>query len=98
MKKALPKFTGRLPSLVVIADDCFVNLGKWGCGPLQRALTRKSHGLFHCSKFRVIGAVALFWIERTDPVEYALASIANPNAAPTAVLPLELLDVLKTKP
>ncbi len=102
VEKALPKFTGNVPSLVVIADDCFVNLGKWGYGPLQVALTRQSlaygDGLFHDPAKRTIGAVALFWIGRTDPVEYALASIANPNAAPAAELPKELLEILKTKP
>ncbi|MGH9533809.1 MAG: hypothetical protein ACRD2E_03010 [Terriglobales bacterium] len=102
VKKALPKFTGRAPSLVVVADYCFVPLGMWGYAPLQMALTQASaaygDGLFQGPGYQAVGAVALFWICRTSPVEYALASIANPNAAPSARLPQELLGVLRTEP
>jgi hypothetical protein len=35
VEKARPKFTGSTPSLLVIADDCFVNLGEWGMGAAE---------------------------------------------------------------
>jgi hypothetical protein len=44
VKKAHPKFSGNQPSIVVLSDDCRVNLGEWGWGPLQMALSRDSIG------------------------------------------------------
>ncbi len=101
--KALPKSTGARPTLIVISDDCFVNLGEWGYGPLQMALTQLSigygPGLFHEPDYRVVGGVALFWVRRvTDhKVEYSSICLANPNAG-AASLPPELASKLCTKP
>ena len=101
--KALPKFTGAKPTLLVISDDCFVNLAEWGYGPLQMALMQRSlgygPGLFHDPAHRAVGGVALFWASRFTEHEVGYSSIclANPNAG-TASLPLELVSKLCTKP
>src|SRR5712692_1911678 len=66
VQKAQPKFSGTFPTLVVISDDCFVNLGDWGWGPLQLALLQRSlaygDGLFHQDQYQSVGGVCLFWV------------------------------------
>jgi hypothetical protein len=103
--KPLPKFSGKMPSLVVVSDDCFVNLGEWGWGPLQMALLQKSiaygPGLFHRPDYSTIGAVCLFWSVATfgqHGVEYKSICLANPNAAPEAAVPPEMVTRLTTLP
>jgi len=104
-KKALEKFSGNHPSLVVISDDCFVNLTEWGWGPLTMALTQNAlggygPGLFLQPEYSAIGAVCLFQIvyyaDRTE-VEYHALSVANPNAMPSAIVPDEVVKRLTTK-
>ena len=101
--KALPKFSGNAPSLLVISDDCFVNLGKWGCGPMKMALTESGlgygDGLFQKPGYHVLGGVALYWIKETDPsdVHYASICLPNPNAS-SAALPAGLVSQLCTLP
>lgn len=67
VEKARPKFSGKCPSLLVVSDDCFVNLGEWGWGPVQMALLHKSiaygGGLFHRPNYANIGAACLFWLD-----------------------------------
>jgi hypothetical protein len=102
--KALPKFTGTAPSLIVISDDCFVNLGEWGWGPLAMALTQRSiaygPGLFHDPACSTIGGVCLFWLSRANEegVGYASLCMANPNALPSAALPPEMVTRICTTP
>ena len=81
--KALPKFTGTAPSLIVVSDDCFVNLGEWGWGPPTMALTQRSiaygPGLFHDPAYATIGGVCLFWLSRVNEtgVQYAIRAGAK---------------------
>ena len=102
--KALKKFTGAAPSLIVISDDCFVNLGEWGWGPPTMALTRRSigygSGLFHDPVYATIGGVCLFWLSRANEkgVEYASLCVPNPNALQSAALPPEMVARIRTVP
>jgi hypothetical protein len=103
VKKALPKFTGNAPSLIVIADDCYVNLGEWGWGPPMMALIHRSlgygDGLFRNPDYSKVGAVCLFWERVSDTgVNYASICIANPNAMPSAALPAEVAAGIRTEP
>lgn len=103
VEKARPKFSGNAPSLIVIADDCFVNLGEWGWWPFQMALTTKAiawgDGLFHKPEYANIGAVSLFWVRvRGHAVEYNSLCLANPHATASAAMPAELVRRLCTKP
>jgi hypothetical protein len=101
VKKALPKFSGRGPSIVFITDDCFVNLGEWGWGPPQMALLQNSSaygpGLFHLPDYATIGAVCLFWEKAQagqNGIEYNIICAANPNAMCSAKIPEQLLNAL----
>jgi hypothetical protein len=105
-EKALPKFSGNHPSLVVISDDCFVNLTEWGWGPLTMALTQNAvggygPGLFLQPEYSTIGAVCLFqtvyYADRTE-IEYHALSVANPNAMSSAIVPDEVVKRLTIKP
>lgn len=102
--KALPKFTGRAPSLIVISDDCFVNLGEWGLGPPNMALTQRSiaygPGLFHDPAYVTIGGVCLFWLSQANDngVGYASLCVTNPHALPSAALPPEMVASISTAP
>ena len=100
VEKAGPKFTGKSPSLIMISDDCFVNLGDWGWGPLQMALTQNSiawgEGLFRQSKYNNVGAVGLFWLGQG--AQYRSICIANPNAFSTAMLHADFVGKLITPP
>ena len=97
VKKAMPKFTGKVPSLIVISDDCFVNIGTWGTGPVTMALTEQSAtygpGVFRDPAYATVGGVCLFWMRRVAEGELVFASVCvtNPWALPTAVLPDELV-------
>ena len=104
VEKALPKFSGNFPSLVVISDDCFVNLAEWGWGPLTMALTQNAVGgygprLFVQSTYSTIGAVCLF---RTvlyagkNEVEYQALCLGNPNTKPSAAVPEMVVKRLTT--
>ncbi len=101
--KACPKFSGNMPSIVVVSDDCFLNLGEWGWGPLQMALLQKSiaygDGLFHRSEYANIGAVCLFWPQAYwgKILQYKSLCMANPNAAQTAAVPVDMVARLSTK-
>jgi hypothetical protein len=103
VEKAAPKFSGNFPSLIVISDDCFVNLGNWGWGPLRVALTGSTlgygDGLFKIPGYSAIGGVALLWVKSVSPkgVEYAALCMENPNATSSAKLPVELIKRLCTK-
>lgn len=104
VEKARPKFSGNAPSIVVVSDDCFLNLGEWGWGPLQMALLQKSiaygDGLFHKSEFANLGAVCLFWnvlYLGKGLIEYKSLCLANPNAAQSAAVPADLVARLSTK-
>ena len=103
-EKARPKFTGAVPSLLVIADDCFVNLGEWGWGPLKMALTSRTigygDGLFHDVRFSVLGGIALFRVSGVDDrdVKYSCICLPNPNAMRTASLPDGFAANLTTVP
>jgi hypothetical protein len=102
--KALPKFSGNVPSIVVVSDDCRVNLGEWGWGPLQMALLQKSaawgDGLFHKSEYANLGAVCLFWevLYVGRSLECKSLFMANPNAVPSAAVPADMVARLSTKP
>jgi hypothetical protein len=86
VEKARPKFSGSIPSLVVISDDCFVNLGEWGWGPLQMALSRASAaygaGLFQKDEFANVGAVCTFWLPSYfgKGIEHKSICMANPSS------------------
>lgn len=100
VEKARPKFTGLTPSLLVIADDCFVSLGAWGWGPLTMGLTSKTigygDGLFHEIPYSVLGGVALFRVSGVNErdVNYSSLCLPNQNAMRTAMLPNELVSEL----
>jgi hypothetical protein len=100
VEKARPKFSGNAPSIVVVSDDCFVNLGEWGWEPLQMALLQKSvaygKGLFHGPEYANVGAVCLFWI--ASSFKYKSLCMVNPNAVPMAVVPADLATRLSTRP
>jgi len=105
-EKALPKFGGKRPSLVVISDDCFVNLAEWGWGPLTMALTQNvvggyGPGVFLQPEYSTIGAMCLFqtvyYADRTE-IEYHALCVANPNAKPSAIVPEEVVKRLTIKP
>ena len=100
VEKARPEFSGRSPSLLVIADDCFVNLGNWGWGPLQMALTQNSiawgPGLFNRIGYEKIGGVSLFWLG--NDIRYRSICFKNPNALPSAALPPGMAANLTTEP
>jgi hypothetical protein len=104
VEKARPKFTGSIPSLLVIADDCFVNLGDWGWGPLKLALTSKTigygDGLFQEIPYSVLGGVSLFRVSGVNEryVKYSSLCLPNQNAMSLAVLPNELVSHLSTVP
>jgi hypothetical protein len=106
VEKARPKFSGNQPGIVVPSDDCRVNLGEWGWGPLQMALSQNcvggyGPGLFHEPAYSVIGAVCLFWsvsVSGRGGIEYHALCMRNPNAVPTAVVPQEVETLLTTKP
>jgi hypothetical protein len=104
VEKARPKFTGSTPSLLVIADDCFVNLGEWGWGPLKMALTSKTigygDGLFHEIPYSVLGGVSLFRVSGVDErdVKYSSLCLPNQNAMGAATLPNDLVSHLCTIP
>jgi hypothetical protein len=104
VEKARPKFTGSTPSLLVIADDCFVNLGEWGWGPLKMALTSKTiaygNGLFHEIPYSVLGGVSLFRVSGVDErdVKYSCLCLPNQDAMKAAMLPYELVSGLCTMP
>jgi hypothetical protein len=102
--KALPKFSGDAASLIVISDDCLVNLGEWGWGPLKMALTQRSigygPGLFNEPAYSTVGGVALLWVSRVTGygVQYASICLPNENAGPSASLPSALVSALCTRP
>ena len=105
VEKALPKFTGNFPSLVVISDDCFVNLAEWGWGPLTMALTQNAFGgygpgLFLQPEYSSIGAVCLFrsvlYLGKNE-VEYQTFCLGNPNATSSAAVPETVVKRLTTK-
>jgi hypothetical protein len=105
VNKALPKFTGKAPTILFIADDCFMHVGEWGHGPLQMALTQNSitygPGLFNLLEYATIGAVCLFWdlaIAGKPGIQYNTTSLVNPNAAPSAKIPDHLFQVLQRAP
>jgi hypothetical protein len=104
LAKAMPKFTGNVPSIVFISDDCFMNLIEWGWGPLQMATTRRSiaygDGLFHQPSYSVIGAVCLFRAVSylgKNKVDYESLCLANPNAKSAAIPPQVVSRLLKTR-
>jgi hypothetical protein len=98
------KFSGNAPSILFISDDCFINLGAFGYGPLQMALLQKSlaygDGLFQNPEYSNIGAVFLFWWI-LDPekhrIEYNSIGMGNPNALPKAAVPSEMFARLTTR-
>ena len=99
VEKALPKFSGTVPSLVAITDDCFVSLGDWGPIPLEMALTESSvafgKGLFHDPKYSTVGGVFCFWVSAASAaVKFRFLFLQNPNALPTAALPPNLMQLL----
>jgi hypothetical protein len=105
VEKALPKFSGNHPSLVVISDDCFVSLGEWGWGPLAMALTQNvvggyGPGLFLNPDYSTIGAVCLFravsYLENNE-IDYQTLCAANPNAKASAAIPEAVVKRLTTK-
>lgn len=105
VNKALPKFTGKAPTTLFIADDCFMHVGEWGYGPLQMALTRNSiaygPGLFNLPEYATIGAVCLFWdlaIASKPGIQYSTTCLVNPNAMPSAKIPGHLFKVLQRAP
>lgn len=106
IKKAHPKFSGNQPSIVVVSDDCRVNLGEWGWGPLQMALSQNcvggyGPGFFNDPAYSAIGAVCLFRavsLFGQRGIKYHSLCAANPNALRTAVVPQNLVSLLITKP
>jgi hypothetical protein len=106
VEKALPKFSGNHPSLVVISDDCFVNLTEWGWGPATMALTQNASGgygpgLFLQPEYAPIGAVCLFQaVSYADKAEivYNALCVANPNAKASAAVPDAVVKRLTFKP
>lgn len=102
--KARPKFSGSRPSLLVIADDCFVHLGEWGWGPLKMALTSRTlgygDGLFHDVLYSVLGGVALFRVSGVGDldVQYSSVCLPNPSAMRAAGLPESLVAAATTVP
>lgn len=104
LHKACPKFSGKAPSILIISDDCFINLGDFGYGPLQMALLQKSiaygDGLFHKPEYSSIGAVCLFWwildLQKYR-IEYNSICMANPNATSKAAAPSEMVALLTTR-
>jgi hypothetical protein len=103
VEKARPKFSGRVPSIVVVSDDCFLNLGEWGWGPLQMALIQNTlaygDGHFNRSEYANLGAVCIFWtaLYWGQRLEYKSLCLANPNAAQSAAVPTDLVAKLSTK-
>jgi len=103
--KALPKFSGNHPSLVVISDDCFVNLTEWGWGPPTMALTQNAFGgygpgLFLNPDYSTIGAVCLFRAVsylKNNEINYQTLCVANPNAKPSATVPEAVVSRLTTR-
>jgi hypothetical protein len=106
VEKARQKFSGNDPSLVVISDDCRVNLTEWGWGPLVMALTQNAvggygPGLFLNPDYSIIGAVCLFRVVlhlEIDKVEYQGLCMANPNAKASAAVPDAVVKRLTIKP
>jgi hypothetical protein len=105
LEKARPKFTGRAPTILFISDDCFVDLGEWGWGPIQMALLQDSvaygPGLFHSRDYAAIGAVCLFWNKAPlgqEGIQFNTTCAANPNAMATARVPEHLLKALRRRP
>jgi hypothetical protein len=105
VEKALPKFSGNYPSLVVVSDDCFVNLADWGWGPptmalIQNVLGGYGPGLFLDPDYSTIGAVCLFravsYLENNE-TDYQTLCVANPNAKPSATLPEAVVKRLTTR-
>lgn len=105
VEKALPKFSGNHPSLVVISDDCFVNLTEWGWGPPTMALTQNAFGgygsgLFLNPDYSTIGAACLFravsYLENNE-IDYQTLCVANPNAKPSATVPEAVVKRLTTR-
>lgn len=98
------ELTGKAPSLIVVSDDCFVNLGEWGWGPLTMALTQRSiaygDGLFHDPAYGKIGGVCLFWLSRVNEtgVHYGSICVVNPNSEPSAALPVDMAAAICTIP
>ena len=88
---------------MVVSDDCFVNLGEWGWGPLNMALVQKSiaygDGLFHHAGYATVGAVCLFWVASYlgEGLKYKSMCMVNPNAAPAASVPADFAARLSTK-
>jgi hypothetical protein len=97
LEKAIPKFSGNVPSILVISDDAFVNLIEWR-GAAESALTVNTPfgwgpGYFHRSEYAALGAVCLFrGVEYLgdDTVQYERMWFPNPNALPTAQIPPEI--------
>lgn len=98
VKKARPKFSGKVPSLIAIADDYFVNIGTWGTDPIRMALTKGSAtygpGVFKDPTYANIGGVCVFWMRRVieGTTTFASVCVVNPWALPTAALPDELVE------
>jgi hypothetical protein len=105
VEKALPKFSGNFSSLVVISDDCFVNLGEWGWGPLTTALTQKlvggyGPGLFLGTAYSTIGAACLFravLYAGQNEVKYESLCLANPNSRSSSAVPEAAVKRLTTE-
>jgi|SRR5579864_2330232 len=105
VKRAQSKFSGNVPSLLVIADDCFVQLASWGSAPLKAALLDGSvaygKGLLEDLQFSNIGAVSLFGFygtNRKPGIQYDAICHANPYAQPSARVPEDLIATLHTIP
>ena len=92
------KFSGQAPSILIISDDCFINLGDFGYGPLQLALLRD--GFFRKPECSNIGAVFLFWWIldlQKNRIEYHSIGMANPNATSMATVPADVVAGLITR-
>jgi hypothetical protein len=105
VKKAQQKFSGKVPSLLVIADDCFVPLAGLGSAPLKAALLDGSvaygKGLLEDPQFSNIGAVSLFGFfgtNRMPGIQYDAICHPNPHAQQSAQVPQDLISTVHTIP
>lgn len=101
VRKAYPKMSDTIPTLLVINDDLMVSLLDWRESMIDIGLyTPKSAGQttgylaedgpFACPQFERLGGVGIFNVRLTTAIEYRFAIFENPHALPAVAIAREV--------
>jgi hypothetical protein len=95
IRKAYKKFDPASPSLLVIADDLFVQLETAPEMFAELALFNPD-GYFASAVYENLGGIGVFWVDRDrDPLDYKMKLFMNENALSTAAIPKAMIKRLR---